>query len=417
MPIDYGTYPDYLWTYRFSYSHRIASKEYRWAPSQSTWADFSYSNYKSQWVSMRITLSGNNIYYFVNGDLVGAGAFTKPAADKFYIKSSGTVYLDELRVTTGSLSSTNAYNPSNAPYDTNKVLALPDKLSANTIYVQNNTPVTICRVGGVRPSNPSEGFFYIPLYEDYTGGQPQIYTGNNWVNVTAMVYDGSVLKNAQGFKFSPVGGSPDVDMDAKPERPVKPGADVDPETCSHDWKETDRTEATCSTPGKIEYTCSKCAKTKSEPLEKPPHTWEIKQSVQTSYDENGSVLTQGFTIYRCSVCGEEYKSTTGFPPGGGKDEEKEGFLSWLLGKIGEVFGAIGNGVISLLQAAIGKVLDGLIELVNMVFEKLSQLVDLFGSFGDALGVLWTWLPPEIMLVLVAGVTVFVFVALLKFFMK
>lgn len=63
MPIDYGTYPDYLWTYRFSYSHRIASKEYRWAPSQSTWADFSYSNYKSQWVSMRITLSGNNIYY------------------------------------------------------------------------------------------------------------------------------------------------------------------------------------------------------------------------------------------------------------------------------------------------------------------------------------------------------------------
>ena len=366
---------------------------------------------------MRVTLSGNNIYYFVNGDLVGAGAFTKPAADKFYIKSSGTVYLDELRVTTGSLSSTNAYNPSNAPYDTNKVLALPDKLSANTIYVQNNTPVTICRVGGVRPSNPSEGFFYIPLYEDYTGGQPQIYTGNNWVNVTAMVYDGSVLKNAQGFKFSPVGGSPDMDMDAKPERPVKPGADVDPETCSHDWKETDRTEATCSTPGKIEYTCSKCAKTKSEPIEKPPHTWEIKQSVQTSYDENGSVLTQGFTIYRCSVCGEEYKSTTGFPPGGGKDEEKEGFLSWLLGKIGEVFGAIGNGVISLLQAAIGKVLDGLIELVNMVFDKLSQLVDLFGSFGDALGVLWTWLPPEIMLVLVAGVTVFVFVALLKFFMK
>ena len=55
---------------------------------------------------MRITISGGNIYYFVNGDLVGAGAFTKPIADKFYIKSSGTVYLDELRVTTGSLSST-----------------------------------------------------------------------------------------------------------------------------------------------------------------------------------------------------------------------------------------------------------------------------------------------------------------------
>ena len=36
----------------------------------------------------------------------GSGPFTRPTADKFYIKSSGTVYLDELRVTTGSRSST-----------------------------------------------------------------------------------------------------------------------------------------------------------------------------------------------------------------------------------------------------------------------------------------------------------------------
>ena len=49
--------------------------------------------------------------------------------------------------------------------------------------------------------------------------------------------------------------------------------------------------------------------------------------------------------------------------------------------------------------------------------EVAQLVDLFGSFGDALGVLWTWLPSEIMLVLVAGVTVFVFIGLLKVFMK
>ena len=44
-------------------------------------------------------------------------------------------------------------------------------------------------------------------------------------------------------------------------------------------------------------------------------------------------------------------------------------------------------------------------------------MNLFGSFGDALGVLWTWLPPEIMSVLVAGVTVFVLIALLKLFLK
>ena len=54
---------------------------------------------------MRVTLSGNNIYYFyyfVNGDLAGSGSFTRPTADKFYIKSGGGIYLDELRVTTGA---------------------------------------------------------------------------------------------------------------------------------------------------------------------------------------------------------------------------------------------------------------------------------------------------------------------------
>ena len=136
------------------------------------------------------------------------------------------------------------------------------------------------------------------------------------------------------------------------------------------------------------------------------------------------MLSQGFTIYRCSVCGEEYKDTDGSgPPGSsskpGEDggDGEEGFLGWLLRKIGEVLGTIGDGIFGLLQAALGKILDGIIELVTMAFDKLTQLVDLFGSFSDALGVLWTWLPSEVMLVLVAGVTVFVFIALLKLFLK
>lgn len=400
--------------------------QYTFTPSAKIIADFSYSSYNNQWVSMCVTLSGGKLYYFVNGDLVGSGSFTKPTADKFYIKSSGTVYLDELRVTTGSLSSTGAYNPSNAPYDTNKVLALPDKLTANTIYVQHNTPVTDSRIGGVRPSNPAEGFFYIPLHDDNTGGQPQLYTGGNWVNVTAMVYDGSTIKDAKGFKFSPVGSSPDVDVDAKPERPVKP---QDPETCTHEWAEyaPDSVTPTCTLAGMKVYLCSKCEKQKTESVPLLDHDWTVKVTVTNQYDETGALITPGFTIYECSRCQEQYKSVDGTAPpalvnpGGstapGDGEEEEGFLGWLLRKIGEVLGAIGDGILGLLQAALGKIFDGVIDLITMAFDKLTQLADLFGSFGDALGVLWTWLPPEIMLVLVTGVTVFVFIGLLKLFMK
>ena len=369
---------------------------------------------------MRITISGGRLYYFVNGDLVGSGSFTKPTADKFYIKSSGTLYLDELRVTTGDLSSTGTYTPPSSPYDTNKVLALPDELAANTLYVQHSIPVTGSRIGGVRPSNPSKGFLYIPLHEDHTAAQPQLYDGSNWVDVTVMVYDGSTTKTALGYTFSPVGSSPDVDVDAKPERPPdKP----DPDGCTHEWKETSRKDSTCTLPGSVESTCSKCKKTKTETLPRLGHTWEVKQSTQTTYDEEGNVLTQGFTIYRCSVCGEEYKDTDGTgppiisnpstPDTPGDSDDDDGLLK----KIGEFLGSILGSLLELVGSVISGILDGLISLCTKTLESLKNLVDLFGSFGEALGVLWTWLPSEVMLVLVTGVTVFVFVALLKLFMK
>ena len=62
------------------------------------------------------------------------------------------------------------------------------------------------------------------------------------------------------------------------------------------------------------------------------------------------------------------------------------------------------------------IIDSLITLVGTAVEKLSDLVDLFGSFGDALGILWSWLPPEVVTVLVAGVTVVIFAAVLKIFL-
>lgn len=360
---------------------------------------------------MRITISGGKLYYFVNGDLVGSGSFTKPTADKFYIKSSGTVYLDELRVTTGSLSSTSPYNPSNAPYDTNKVLALPNELTANTIYVQHTTPVANHRIGGVRPSNPETGYFYIPLHEDNTGGQPQLYDGSNWVNVTAMVYDGKALKDAKGFKFSPVGSSPDVDVDAKPERPTKP---VDPEKCTHEWEETDRTEPTCILAGSVEYTCSSCEKTKTETLPKLGHTWEVKQTVQTAYDEEGNILTQGFTIYRCSACGEEYKDTDGSgPPGSGGGSEGDDGDKTIWDRIADLIGTV-----------IGGLLDGLVSLANMLLGKLADVVaavmsifmevpQLFAGFLDFLSAVFPFVPPDIMLLITFGIAAVVFVGIIK----
>ena len=419
--------PDYFGKVKITFTVKKRTEyEYRWSPSQYVTADFNYDTYKAQWVPMRIVVSGGQLYYFVNGDLVGSGSFTMPDADEFYIKSSGTLYLDELRVTTGDMVSTGSYNPSSEPYDTNMVLALPDDLTANTIYVKHSTPVTSYRIGGVRPSNPTTGFFYIPLHDDYTGGQPQLYDGSNWVDVEAMVYDGSKTSSALGYVFNPVGASPDVDEDLEPGRPTQPGEDVDPETCTHDWVEDEDTpsvDPTCVMAGSVTMICTKCGSTKTETIPKLSHAWEVKTTVQTSYDEEGNIVTEGYTIYKCTLCGEEYKDTEGTgPPSSGSsddDEDDEGgnLFTSLMKKLGEFLGTTIGGLLELVGTVIEKVLDSLITLVTNTIAKLTEVVNLFGSFGDAVSVLWTWLPPEIVTVLVAGVTVVIFAAVIKLFLR
>ena len=86
-------------------------------------------------------------------------------------------------------------------------------------------------------------------------------------------------------------------------------------------------------------------------------------------------------------------------------------------KLGDFLGSTVGALLKLLGSILDGILDGLISLVTGVLDRLSQLVDLFGSFGEALGVLWTWLPTEVMTVLVAGVTIFVLLALLRLFLK
>lgn len=281
------------------------------------------SNYLNQWVSFRIVLTGSNCYFFVNGDNVGSGTFAMPSGDQVYIKSNGTVYLDELRISTGSLVNTGSYNPAETPYDTNMVLALPDQLTANTIYVRHQVPVNGWRIGGVRPSAPVSGFFYVPLHSDYSASQPLFYDGSNWVDVDAVVsVDGVSAVDIVGFKFTPAAAAPDVNPDLQP------------------------------TP-----------------------------------DGGSSGGGSG---------------SSGDNSDGESEDDKAGLLDGVLKKL---FG--------LVESVIGSVLDGVISLAESVLDRLGNVINIFGSFGESLSLLWSWLPPEVVSVLVTAVTVIVFVCVVK----
>lgn len=93
------------------------------------------------------------------------------------------------------------------------------------------------------------------------------------------------------------------------ETPVDP-----PGPCEHSWAETSTTPATCTMPGSKLLTCSKCQQTQTQSLPVLGHDWQVKQSVNTEYDETGQLVQQGYTIYECSRCHEQYKTDSGTSP-------------------------------------------------------------------------------------------------------
>lgn len=203
----------------------------------------------------------------------------------------------------------------------------------------------------------------------------------------------------------------------------EPGPDV-PGGCDHTWTETSRADPTCSTPGKVTSTCSKCNQTKTETIPATGHSWVVARTVQTTYDEEGNLLQQGYTIYSCSVCGEQYKDSEGTGPpgtpgGSGGDGEKS-----IWEKIGEFFGTIGGGFFEIIGAVAGKLLDALTKLAEMLLGKIKTVVEtvltifdevpaLFGGFLDFLAAIFPFLPPEITSILTFGVIAITFIGILK----
>ena len=204
------------------------------------------------------------------------------------------------------------------------------------------------------------------------------------------------------------------------ETPVDP-----PAACEHDWQPSDGRLPTCTLPGSAVSVCSKCQQTKTESIPALGHDWQVKQTVTTEYDETGQLTQQGYTIFECSRCHEQYKSTDGtIPPGGGSgtDPGEEGETIW--DKLGKLIGAIGKGLIDVVEAVFGKILDALISLVEMMAEKIGAVVEtilsmfdelpaIFNGFLAFLTALFPFLPPELMTILTFGVLAVVFIGIIK----
>lgn len=200
------------------------------------------------------------------------------------------------------------------------------------------------------------------------------------------------------------------------------GSENPPSACDHDWTETTAVEPSCTLSGSKLLTCSKCGQTKRELISPLGHDWQVKQTVTTEYDESGQLTQQGYTIFECSRCHEQYKSTDGaFPPGGsntgsGGDEDGMtlgGLIEKFISGLGSLIAGITKGLLALLTKAV-EALAGLAELFTTF---VSSVVSLWGGFTAFLSAVFPFIPTEIITILELGLILMIAGAVFRKFIS
>lgn len=159
----------------------------------------------------RVSVNGNNGWFMPivteNGLIIsndtGIEAYKNNGTGPWMYYGFSSFIIDEIRVSNKKLYYSD-YSPSSQPYDTNSVLVLPDEGADNQIAVKSNIPVSDIRVGGVRPTYPTNGYIYIYL-EDNVVKDVQQYQNNGWQSVDAAIYLDGEWKSLKDTDLSDYG--------------------------------------------------------------------------------------------------------------------------------------------------------------------------------------------------------------------
>lgn len=357
------------------------------------------------------------------------------------VSASGSkITVDEVRLSNRILY-TGPYTPSLQPYDTNSVLVKPENPLENDIVIMSNVPVSDYRIGGVRPTFPESGSTYIYLENDVVKSVQQ-YQGEGWNAVDAFIYRDGSWVDLKNFNMK----------DLEFVEPEKPGPTPPPPTstpsgniCKHEYKAVNTKEPTCTEKGIITYTCSLCGNSYTETVKALGHDWQKVETVSSepssspvlssssapsstpSDDSSAPASTEApaepaYTLYRCSRCGEEYKDYDGSgPPAPPADDEKGGIWDW----IKKLVKSIVDGILGVLEEVVGGIIDFIVKLVDDFFEgvksvvhnlieSLKQIADFGGEFKDFLGSVFSFLPPEIVILLSFMLSLAIVLAIIKF---
>lgn len=162
-----------------------------------------------------LSVSSSGIKYYVGSKLIdNSSTTTKNTVENVkgysnvnckyrvsyqYYYGKNTI-IDEVRLSKGVLYSSD-FEPPAQEFVTNMVFVLPESAQEGDFAVQSQYTVNGFRVGGVKPTYPSNGFVYVYEENDKVKSVQQ-YQGNGWYEVGASVYSDGGWKTADGFDLS-----------------------------------------------------------------------------------------------------------------------------------------------------------------------------------------------------------------------
>lgn len=108
--------------------------------------------------------------------------------------------IDEVRLSKGVIYNSD-FEPPSQEFTTNMVYVLPETANEGDFAIQSQYAVNGFRVGGVKPTYPSNGYVYV--YEELGKVKSvQQYKGSGWYEVQASVYNDGAWEKADNFDLS-----------------------------------------------------------------------------------------------------------------------------------------------------------------------------------------------------------------------
>lgn len=171
--------------------------------------------------------------------------------------------------------------------------------------------------------------------------------------------------------------------------------------CDHTYEQDMTTDATCTLPGLMVSTCSKCSDSYSEIIDPLGHDWKCTGHITAVTDpETGEETSAAYDIYTCSRCGDTYNDYSG---DGAPEDHSSTSISRLIVELFSRLGKLAGSLVGFVVNVFDKALTSVDDLISKFNGYTEQITGFGGAYPAWLGGLWGILPADLQVALTFAV--------------